>query len=108
MPETSSVLSAIVQSEKLGMSLGQTLRIQAAEFRDKYRQKIRERAFKIPVKLVFPVIFILAGAMMPMSCGPAMYRLIASLGTSFSAEEGGGLSKKGELPSHVLDPYRKI
>ncbi|MFH1799592.1 MAG: type II secretion system F family protein [Candidatus Omnitrophota bacterium] len=87
MPEVTSILSTITQSEKLGLGLGQTLRVQAAEFRDKYRQRIREKAFKIPVKLVFPIVLILTGAMMPISCGPAFYRLMNALKFTVEKEQ---------------------
>ncbi len=91
IPEVTSILSAITQSERLGLGLGQTLRTQAVDFRDKYRQRIREKAFKIPVKLVFPIVLILTGAMMPISCGPAFYRLAGTL--KFAVGDG-----KGEAP----------
>lgn len=75
IPEVTSILSAIIQSERLGLGLGHTLRVQASDFRDKYRQRIRERAFKVPVKLVFPVVLILTGAMLPISVGPVLFKL---------------------------------
>ncbi|MBU9889301.1 MAG: type II secretion system F family protein [Candidatus Omnitrophica bacterium] len=94
IPEVTSILSAIIQSERLGLGLGHTLRVQASDFRDKYRQRIREKAFKVPVKLVFPVVLILTGAMLPVSVGPVLYKLKESFATATEddrkkAEEGG-------------------
>jgi tight adherence protein C len=105
MPEITSILSAITQSEKLGLGLGQTLRTQAFEFRDKYRQRIREKAFKIPVKLVFPIVLILTGAMMPISCGPAFYRLMTAL--KFTAEKEQPSINKKTYEIETITPIKK-
>ncbi|GEM_PF-1830023 len=56
--DLSVLLSAVVHSDQMGGSLGNTLRSQAAELRDKLRQRIRTRAFQIPVKILFPMMLI--------------------------------------------------
>ncbi len=75
VPEFTRILNAIVQSDKMGTSLSNTLRVQAAELRDKLKQLMREKAHKIPVKLIFPIALILVGVLMPLLGGTAFYRL---------------------------------
>jgi len=47
---------SIVQAEEFGVSISQIVRIQADEMRDKRRQRARETAQKVPVKLLFPML----------------------------------------------------
>lgn len=56
--DLSMLLSTIVQSDQMGAGLGSSLRVQAAELRDKLKQRIRSRAHQIPVKILFPVVLI--------------------------------------------------
>lgn len=57
--DMTTVINAIIQSEKLGSSVGQTLRIQSEESRNRRSIRAEEMALKAPVKLLFPlVIFI--------------------------------------------------
>ncbi len=58
VPDLATLLAAIVQSDQIGVSLGGSLRIQASELRDKLKQRIRTRAHRIPVKIVFPMVLI--------------------------------------------------
>ncbi|OIO37896.1 MAG: hypothetical protein AUJ72_03760 [Candidatus Omnitrophica bacterium CG1_02_46_14] len=54
--DLSLLLTSIVQSDQMGSSLGSTLRTQAIEMRDKYKQRIRAKALQIPVKILFPMV----------------------------------------------------
>ncbi len=47
---------SIVQAEEFGVPVSQVVRIQAEEMRDKRRQRAREAAQKVPVKLLFPML----------------------------------------------------
>jgi len=58
VPALSVILGNIVQSEKIGTSLADTLRIMATETRDKYRQAMREKAMKVPAKILLPSLLI--------------------------------------------------
>jgi tight adherence protein C len=55
IPELTSVVSALIQSEQLGSPLGKILRAQASEARDRRRIAAEERATKAPVKMVLPI-----------------------------------------------------
>lgn len=54
--DMTTVINAIIQSERLGSSIGQTLRIQAAESRNRRTIRAEELALKAPVKLLFPLV----------------------------------------------------
>ena len=45
---------AINQAEEMGFSIGQVLRIQSREIRERKEQSAREQAAKIPVKIIIP------------------------------------------------------
>jgi Flp pilus assembly protein TadB len=64
----SILMSNIIQSQQLGTSLGDMLRVVAADLRDKQRQRMKEKAMQIPVKILMPSMLIF---------GPLMILLIA-------------------------------
>ena len=79
VPDLSLLLSAIVQSDQIGASLGNNLRTQAIELRDKLRQRVRTRAFQVPVKILFPMMLIFLGFVI-LNLGYIGYQLGAVVG----------------------------
>jgi tight adherence protein C len=69
---------AFGHAERYGIPIAQVLRVQAAELRDKRRQRAEERALKIPVKLVFPVVLCILPALFVVLMGPAAMRIAES------------------------------
>lgn len=55
-PELTSVLNAIVQADELGVSIGQLLRIQGDQLRNKRFSRAEKLANEAPVKILFPVV----------------------------------------------------
>ena len=73
-------LNSMIQAEKLGIPIADVLRVQAAEMRLKRSQRIEEQAMKLPVKIVFPLMFGIMPAMFIVILGPAALRIIELFG----------------------------
>ncbi len=69
------VLSAILQSGKYGLPLAGVLRVQTTELRDKRWTRAQETAMKIPVKILFPLIFCILPTLFLVILGPAVIRI---------------------------------
>ncbi len=64
-------VTAMVQADSFGIPIANVLRIQAAEMRLKRSQRAEEQAQKVPVKILFPLIFTILPALMIVIMGPA-------------------------------------
>lgn len=67
-----SLVAMLTQADKFGVSIGRSLRIHADTVRTKRRQRFEEKATKIPLKLLFPVLFFIFPAIMAIMIGPAL------------------------------------
>jgi tight adherence protein C len=74
--DISVFLSSIIQAEQLGVSMGKVLRIQALQIRDKRKQRARESAMKIPVKIVIPMVLFIFPTIFVIVLGPAFIRIV--------------------------------
>lgn len=77
--DLSLFISAIVQADQLGVSIGNVLRIQSAAMREKRRQRAREKAMKAPVKMLIPLVAFIFPAIFVVLVGPAAIRVVAML-----------------------------
>jgi pilus assembly protein TadC len=73
-------VSAFIQAGELGISIGAVLREQAAEMRVRRRQRAEEKAQKLPVKILLPLITCLLPAMFVVVLGPAAIKIVHTLG----------------------------
>jgi tight adherence protein C len=74
-----ALVAMLVQTDRFGTSVSQALRTHAETSRTKRRQRAEERAAKIGVKLVFPLVFCLFPAMFVVTLGPAVIKFIRIL-----------------------------
>ena len=71
-PSMRSFVRSILQGEQLGVSIGQILRNLAGEMRKRRRAKAEERAQKAPIKMLFPLVFLIFPAIFIVLMYPAM------------------------------------
>ena len=77
--EVKSLVAMLVQTEKLGTSLAQSLRVHSDSLRTRRRQKAEEAAAKTTIKLVFPLVFLLFPALFIVILGPGVLQIIQVL-----------------------------
>jgi len=81
-PDMQAFVSALIQADQLGVSIGQVLRIQSEQLREKRRQRAEEEAAKAPVKMMIPlVLFIFPNVGIVIGC-PAIFQIINELSKS--------------------------
>jgi tight adherence protein C len=78
LPELTSFVAAIIQSEQLGVSMAKVLRIQSDQMRVKRRQLAQEEAHKAPVKMLIPMTLLIFPSLMIVLMSPAGLRLMHS------------------------------
>ena len=83
-----SLVAMLVQTDRFGTSVAQALRTHAEVSRTKRRQRAEERAAKIGVKLVFPLVFCLFPAFYVVTLGPAIIKFIKAFGSGGFATGG--------------------
>ena len=76
--EMTSFVAAVIQSEQLGVSMAQVLRIQADQMRVRRRQIAEEKAHRAPVLMLIPMGIFIFPALCIVMMGPAMIQLIQS------------------------------
>ena len=72
VPDLSVFVASIVQAQQLGVSMSRVLRIQADQMRIRRRQIAEEMAHKAPIKMLFPMVFLIFPAMYIVILGPAV------------------------------------
>ena len=79
LEDVNSLVTLLVQTEKFGTSIGQSLRVHSDSMRVKRQQRAEEIAAKLPVKLLFPLIVFIFPALFVVILGPAAIRFIRIL-----------------------------
>ncbi|MCC6442953.1 MAG: type II secretion system F family protein [Armatimonadetes bacterium] len=78
--DISIFVAAIYQADQLGVSVARVLRVQGQTLRNRRVQRIREVAAKLPVKMLFPLIFFILPAIFLVILVPGMLSIMQALG----------------------------
>jgi tight adherence protein C len=78
LPELRAFVTSMVQADSFGIPIANVLRVQAKEMRVKRSQRAEEVAQKVPVKILFPLIFCILPSLFVVILGPAAIRIIHS------------------------------
>lgn len=81
--DINTFITAVIQSEILGTNIATMLRTQSTVMRQKRRQRAEEAAMKIPVKMLFPLVFFMFPAMFVVILGPAVISIIDNVSGLF-------------------------
>jgi tight adherence protein C len=79
LPELRGFVTAMVQADSFGIPIANVLRVQASEMRVKRSQLAEEKAQKVPVKILFPLIFCILPQLFIVVLGPAAITIYHSL-----------------------------
>lgn len=79
LTEVSALSVVLIQADRMGTGIGRALRVHAESVRTKGRQKVEEQAAKMPVKMIFPLVLLIAPTMLLVILGPAYITLFKGL-----------------------------
>ena len=77
--EVRSLVTLLIQSDSLGSSIAQSLRVHAEDMRTRRMLRAEEKAHKLPVKLSIPLILCVLPSLMIVILSPAALRIIDTL-----------------------------
>lgn len=78
-PELKKLVSMLIQTDRFGTSVADSLRTHSDFMRVRRRQDAEERAAKVGIKLVFPIFFFLLPSMVLVSAGPGLLQVFKNL-----------------------------
>jgi tight adherence protein C len=76
IPDMKKLVSTLIQADRFGTSIAQTLRTHADFMRITARQTAEEKAAKLAIKLVFPIFFCILPSLFVVTVGPVIYRIM--------------------------------
>ncbi|MBE3075235.1 MAG: type II secretion system F family protein [Actinobacteria bacterium] len=78
VPEIRTFVTALVQADRLGLPIGGVLREQSVQMRLIRRQRAEEKAQKVPVKILLPMLLCIFPALFIVVIGPGVIRMIGA------------------------------
>jgi tight adherence protein C len=79
VPEVKKLAAVLIQADRFGTSIAQSLRIHSEHLRIERRQQAEEKAAKLGVKLVFPIFFFILPSLFVITVGPVMVHIFKDL-----------------------------
>jgi tight adherence protein C len=84
LDDIKSLVDMLVQTERFGTSIAQSLRVYSDDMRIKRRQRAEEMSAKTTVKMVPPLVFFIFPALLVVILGPAIITIVRQLVPAFS------------------------
>ncbi|MDQ4501864.1 type II secretion system F family protein [Sinomonas sp. ASV322] len=78
VPEVRTFVQAVVQADAYGIAIARVLRVQAKAMRVRRRQRAEQQAMKLPVMVLFPLLFFIFPVLFIAILGPAVINTIAT------------------------------
>jgi len=76
LPDFSQLVRALIQADKMGVSIVRTIRMQSEQLRIKRAQRIHEKAMKLPVKIMFPLVLFIFPPIFLVILGPGILQIL--------------------------------
>ncbi|HEY6130128.1 MAG TPA: type II secretion system F family protein [Candidatus Acidoferrum sp.] len=86
LDDIKALVAMLIQTERFGTSVAQSLRVYSDDMRIKRRQRAEEMSAKTSVKMVPPLVFFIFPALMVVILGPAILAIMRQLGPAFAGK----------------------
>ena len=85
VPDVTTFVAAVIQATDLGVSMARILHVQADQMRVRRRQRAEQEAHRAPIKMVFPLVFLVFPSILIVLLGPSILVLLEAgvLGSIF-------------------------
>lgn len=77
--DLNTFVTAVIQADQLGSNIANMLRVQSMSARTRRRQRIEQAVAKLPVKMIFPLVFFFLPAIFIIILGPALLNVLEAL-----------------------------
>ncbi len=77
--DIATFVGAIIQADQLGVSIAKVLQIQSEQMRTRRRQRAEELAHQAPIKMIFPMVFLIFPSIYVIVLGPALPTLVKGI-----------------------------
>lgn len=74
--DLTTFVGSVIQADQFGVSIGNVLRLQSEQMRQKRRQRAQEKALKAPVKMIIPMVVFIFPTLFSVLLGPVIIQLI--------------------------------